>query len=183
MTFILILYLADTPRVSAHRSIVNTEDGDNAELYCYYDSASPSKVTWRKDEHVILAEREQHIGAKHIVLEDPKKHHSHDEQKNASILVIQKVNKNDLGEYECSVKNGIGSESIKILLTLVPEAPRLDKLEQAGDVVTTHWIIRSFQPLTEVTLNYQMKGVSFDLDIATCTLFDSMGLNELDLNF
>lgn len=149
--------------MSAHRSIVNTEVGDNAELYCAYDSPSVSKVTWRKDENVIVAEHEQRVGAKHIILDAPKKHHGHhghDDHKNSSILVINKVNKDDLGEYECSVKNAIGSESVKIQLTLMPEAPHLDKLEQNGDTVTTHWIIRSLQPLTEVTLNYQQKGVN-----------------------
>lgn len=169
-SFILALFI-DVPRVSAHRSIVNTDDGDNAELYCDFDSPSTSKVTWRKNEKVIKGEHKQVVGVKHLIIEPPKKHHGNDDQKNASILVINKVDKNDLGEYECSVKNEIGSESVKILLTLAPEAPHLDKLEQNGDEVTTHWIIRSLKPLDEVTLNYQQKGVnSFFIDFYSSLL-------------
>lgn len=167
--------------MSAHRSIVNTEEGDDAELYCDYDSPTVDNITWRKDEMVINGEHKQRVGAKHIILDAPKKHHGHhmhDDHKNTTILVINKVNKDDLGEYECSVRNSIGSESVKIQLTLMPEAPHLDNLEQNGDTVTTHWIIRSLQPLTEVTLNYQQKGVSLNL-----FFFGFMFITTLILNW
>lgn len=149
--------------MSAHRSIVNTVEGDKAELYCDYDSPSSTKIIWRKDDNIISAEHEQRDHAKYIILDAPKKHHDKHEEKNSSILIINNVDKNDLGEYECSVKNQIGSGNVKIQLTFVPEAPHLDNLEQNGETVTTHWVIRSYQPLEEVTLNYQQKGVNLFL--------------------
>lgn len=143
--------------MSAHRSIVNTIDGDMAELYCEYDSgALGSNITWRKDGNIIHADHERRVGSKFIITEAPKRA----DGQNTSILCIQKVAKNDLGLYECTVQNAIGAESVKIELTLVPEPPHLHNLEQDDDTVTTHWIIKSLQPLTEVTLNYQQKGVN-----------------------
>lgn len=76
-------------------------------------------------------------------------------------MVVNNVKSKDLGVYECRVDNEIGTENVTIELTYVPEPPKLKEYEREGDSVITHWHIRSMQPLKEIMLNYQLKGVGF----------------------
>lgn len=148
----------DTPRVTAHRSVINTKEGDNAELYCDFETSTESRVIWSKDKQQLP------IGGTHesrpkysVIYTQPKT-----PNKNTSILVVSHVKSKDLGAYECKVQNDIGAENVSIDLTYVPEPPQLHKAEKEGrDIVITHWHIRSLQPLTEVMLNYQLKDVSY----------------------
>lgn len=133
--------------------MINTKDGDTAELYCEFETSTESKVTWRKDKKELPIQHEPR--SKYSVVYKQKT-----SSKNTSILVISNVKAKDLGEYECQVENEIGSENVSIELTSAPEPPQLHNVEKEGDVVITHWHIRSLQPLTEVMLNYQQKGVS-----------------------
>lgn len=133
--------------------MINTKTGDKAELYCEFETSTESKVTWRKDKKELPIQHEPN--SKYFVV-----YKQETPSKNTSILVINHVKPKDLGEYECQVANVIGSENVSIELTSAPEPPHLEKVEKEGDVVITHWHIRSLQPLTEVMLNYQQKGVS-----------------------
>lgn len=136
---------------------MNTKEGDNAELYCDYETSTESEVTWLKGDEKIYA-GPQHEQTKYTLVNSSKSSH-----KNTSILVVNRVIERDLGSYLCIVKNGLGSENVTIELTNLPEPPHLHHMEQEGDSVITHWHIRSLQPLTEVVLNYRQKDVSFHL--------------------
>lgn len=165
-----VLFVVDTPRVTAHRSIINTKEGDNAELYCDFESSSESKVFWRKDQKPLPIEGSHsgHRSKYTVIFSEPKS-----PNKNTSILVISQVSSRDLGEYECTVQNNIGTENVTITLTMAPEPPHLHHTEKEQDEVITHWHIRSLQPLTEVLLNYQLKDVCINakfLDIWTRNL-------------
>lgn len=151
----------DTPRVNAHRSVVNTKEGDNAELYCDFETATESRVIWSKGGQQLPIGQPHESRSKYSVIYGQPK----SPNKNTSILVISNVKSKDLGSYECKVQNDIGSENVSIELTYVPEPPQLHKLEKEGDVIITHWHIRSLQPLHEVMLNYQLKGVGFSHSI------------------
>lgn len=146
---------ADIPRVSAHRSVINTKEGDNAELYCDYDSTTESRVVWYKDQQALQIGTHE-TRSKYSVIYGTQK----SPNKNTSILVVNNVKSKDLGVYECRVNNDIGAEAVTIELTYVPEPPKLHSVERDGDTVITHWHIRSMQKLTEIMLNYQLKGVS-----------------------
>lgn len=139
--------------------MINSKEGDNAELYCEYETSTESRVTWRKDQKQVPISSHD-TRAKYSVVYKQKS-----PSKNTSILIVSNVRANDLGEYECQVENAIGSENVSIELTNVPEPPQLHHVEQEANVVITHWHIRSLQPLTEVMLNYQQKGVSDIFDI------------------
>lgn len=141
---------ADIPRVSAHRSVINTKEGDNAELYCDYDSSTESQVVWYKDQRPIDTNQSRKFS---LINKPPKS------SKNTSILVVNNVKPKDLGVYECRVENEIGSENVTIELTYAPEPPKLHNVDHDGDTVITHWHIRSMLPLKEIMLNYQLKGV------------------------
>lgn len=145
----------DIPRVSAHRSVINTKESDNAELYCDYDSTTESHVVWYKDQQKLQIGTHE-SRSKYSVIYGPQK----SPNKNTSILVVNNVKSKDLGVYECRVNNEIGAEAVTIELTYVPEPPKLHSVERDGDTVITHWHIRSMQKLTEIMLNYQLKGVS-----------------------
>lgn len=128
-------------------------------MYCNYESTSISKIIWRKDQKPIHIENSD-VKGKYSIFDESK-----GQNKNTSILVINGVNKDDLGDYECIVKNNIGSENITIYLTYDPEPPHLDRLEIERSTVIMHWIVRSLQPLTEVKLNYQQKDVRINFEI------------------
>lgn len=146
---------SDTPRVTAHRSVINTKEGDDAELYCDYETSTESRVVWLKDQKQLLFGNARDTRPKYTLISK-----GGENGKNTSILVVTKVSEKDLGDYECSVRNNMGSENVTIELTYVPEPPHLHKMEQSDDnVVVTHWHIRSLQPLTEVTLNYKLQEV------------------------
>lgn len=74
------------------------------------------------------------------------------------MLVIKNVERSDLGDYVCEVQNSIGKGHVTIHLGYEPEQPKFERLEIVGDTITTHWQIRSLQPLNEVMLNYQKSG-------------------------
>lgn len=136
--------------------MINTKEGDNAELYCDYDSSTKSDVTWYKDQRQLpIPPHESRPTSKYsVIYKSPRS-----PNKNTSILVVNNVKSKDLGVYECRVDNEIGSENVSIDLTFVPEPPKLHSVERDGDAVITHWHIRSMQPLKEIMLNYQLKGV------------------------
>lgn len=139
-----------TPRVKVSKSIVNTKEGDNAELHCEFETSTESRVIWFKgDEQLPIAPDTR--SKYYVTYASPKGN------KNSSILVINKVKKTDLGQYTCKVENLIGSQNVNITLTFVPEPPTLQRIERDGDYTVTHWHIRSLQPLTEVMLKYRRK--------------------------
>lgn len=142
------------PHVTAERLVVNTKEGDNAELYCHFESTTETRVVWRKDQKALRIASPHDIRSKYSVIYKPA------DNKNTSILVVSKIAATDLGEYECQVENIIGSEKVTIALTYLPEAPKLHNWEEEGKMVISHWRIRSLQPLKEVMLHYQQKGVS-----------------------
>lgn len=118
-----------------------------------------SRVSWRKDKIALPVEKrsqDHNFSGKYFVVDNPKSDNSN---KNTSILVINKVTKTDLGYYECNVKNEIGSENDTIELTFAPETPHLKEFSIDGDTLVTHWIIRSYQPLEEISLLYLENGV------------------------
>lgn len=108
-----------------------------------------SKVTWLKNKEVL---RLMNLDKYSTANETKDDHHE------SSVLVIKNVERNDLGDYECEVQNSIGKGHVKIHLGYEPEPPKFEKLETVGDTITTHWVIRSLQPLNEVMLNYQKSG-------------------------
>lgn len=145
----------DVPHVTAHKSIVNTKEGDSAELHCNFESSTESKVIWRKDKKPLQIDSVRDHRSKYstVFKDQPKSN------QNSSVLLINRVNEKDLGDYECIVQNNMGKENVTITLTYVPEPPHLHRTEKEGEEVITHWHIRSYQPLTEVMLNYQLKDV------------------------
>lgn len=142
------------PHVTTHRRIINTAEKDAAEIVCVYESFTPVKVLWNKNGRVIANDQDQQINGKYTI-----QHNSI--HKNTSRLVVNSVTKSDLGSYECVVKNSLGGASAKIELTYVPEPPHLTESSQNNDEVTTHWSIRSLNPLTEVEIHYK-KGEGKD---------------------
>ncbi|XP_055316107.1 titin-like [Sitodiplosis mosellana] len=141
------------PRVSAHRSVINTKEGDNAELYCDYDSTTESHVVWYKNQQKLQIRTHEPRSKYSVIYRAPKS-----PNKKTSILVVNNVKSTDLGVYECRVDNEIGTEKVTIELTYVPEPPKLRQVEREGDTVITHWHIPSMQKLQEIMLNYQLEG-------------------------
>lgn len=138
--------------MTAHRSIINTREGDVAHLRCEYETTLDSTVTWldRNEQPINQAD-----SSKYRILQD-----NTDQNVHKSTLVIHKVNKHDLGKYWCKVGNELGAEDVNIELTYAPEPPQLNSTEQDGEFVITHWHIRSLQSLTEVKFAYRKKDVS-----------------------
>lgn len=144
---------SDTPRVKTSKSIVNTKEGDNAELHCEYETSTDSRVIWYKgDEQLPIAPDTR--SKFYVTSVSPRN------GKNSSLLMVNKVKKSDLGQYTCKVENIIGQQNVNITLTFVPEPPTLQLIERDGDFTVSHWHIRSLQPLTEVMLKYRRKDVS-----------------------
>lgn len=108
-----------------------------------------SKVTWHKDEQVLLLNNLDKFSTSN---ETKDEHHE------SNVLVIKNVDRQDLGDYECIVQNAIGKGHVRIHLGYEPEPPKFERLEIEGDTVTSHWVIRSLQQLNEVMLNYQKSG-------------------------
>lgn len=144
----------DIPLVTARKSVVNTKENDDAELYCDFETFTESRVIWRKDGKQLQISTGQEPRSKYSAIYGQPKG-----SKNHAVLVVNKVQSTDLGQYECKVENKIGSELVKIELTFVPEPPHLQKIETDGKFTITHWHIRSMQPLTEVMLKYRQKDV------------------------
>lgn len=131
---------------------MNTAPGNRAQLHCSYNTSSTEKVLWRKDGQLISADDK-----KYEIENEPRidGHHA------KSTLVIRDVKVPiDLGKYECIVQNQVGKGHSTILVVLVPEPPRYHRSQIDGEVVTSHWTVRSAQPLSEVLLNYQKDGVN-----------------------
>lgn len=132
--------------------MVNTKEGDNAELHCEFETSTESRVIWFKEnEHLPISSDTR---SKYYVTYSESKGN-----KNNSILMINKVKKSDLGQYTCKVENVIGSQNVNITLQFTPEPPTLQRIERDGEYTITHWHIRSLQPLTEVMLKYRRKDV------------------------
>lgn len=142
--------------MTVHRSIINTREGDIAQLHCDYETTIDSTATWIDNKGQPINQADS---SKYKILRDTK-----DNNVYKSTLAIYKVNKQDLGTYLCKVGNELGSKDVNIELTYAPEPPQLNSTEQEGESVITHWHIRSLQPLTEVKLNYRKKGVSSAVD-------------------
>lgn len=151
----IYFFFSDTPLVSTPKSIVNTQENSDAELYCNYESSTESRVIWQKNGKLLPNLSGQDQTSKFsVVYGQPKG------SKSYSSLFVRKVKPSDLGQYECQVANNMGAENVTIELTFYPEPPRLQKIETDGQYTITHWHIRSLQPLTEVMLNYRQKDVS-----------------------
>lgn len=138
------------------KSIVNTKEGDSAELHCEFETSIESRVIWFKGD-VQLPIAPDTRSKYYFTYGSPKGN------KNSSILMINKVKKTDLGQYTCQVENKIGSQNVNITLTFVPEPPTLQGIERDGEHTVAHWHIRSLQPLTEVMLKYRRKDASHKL--------------------
>lgn len=108
-----------------------------------------SRVTWHKNKEPLRVNNFDKYSTSNV---------TKDEHHESNVLVVKNVERNDLGDYECEVQNAIGKGHVKIHLGLEPEPPKFDRMETAGDTITTHWVIRSLQPLNEVMLNYQKSG-------------------------
>lgn len=146
------MFNLDVPRVTASKTIVNTKENDKAELHCHYESFTFAKVLWQKNGRNVLSDSYK---TKYTMSSELKT-----DNRNVSVLTIYNVNPSDLGDYLCIVENPMGSEKVTIHLTYSPEPPVLESSEVANQTIITHWVIHSLQPLTEIVLNYQLKGVS-----------------------
>lgn len=150
--FFIETHCIDVPYVTVHRSIINTREGDSAHLHCNYETSLDGTVSWLDNKGQTINSADH---SKFTVHTKPSDKNTH-----ISTLVVNNVNKFDLGDYICKVQNMMGAEDVNIQLTYFPEPPQLNATEQEGESVITHWHIRSLQPLTEVVLNYRKKGVS-----------------------
>lgn len=89
-------------------------------------------------------------GQKYRISEQTHGHH------NRTVLLVRKVNKSDLGFYQCLVENSLGRDSKNISLIYEPEPAHFDGYElQADHLVLLNWTVRSVQPLSEILLYYQ----------------------------
>ena len=140
----------DSPKVSSAHHIVNTISGNDAELHCHFNSTTDASVTWRKENELVdIDDRKKYD----VSTASKLTHHT------KSTLVIKNVQDSDLGVYQCEVQNSIGIGHSRLHLVYVPEPPRFISYDTQDDTVITHWHINSFQPLTEVMLNYKKNGV------------------------
>lgn len=149
-----MLAAPDIPYVTVHHSIINTKPADDAELACDYETTMESEVVWSRNNNP-LPVSDSNSRSKYTLLPSQ----SIGKDKNRSLLVISKVDDKDLGDYVCSVRNALGKSNVTVELTYVPEQPTLNNSEVEKDVLTTHWHIRSLEPLTEVELSYKLKDV------------------------
>lgn len=150
------MFYIDAPRVSVHRSVINTEKGDRAELYCNFETNPSGTVKWSMNGielPISTANQVQSTNSR------PKYSMKYPQQ-NTSVLIVSNVQQDDLGEYDCKVENQIGSENVTIELTFEPEPPQLQdvKSQDDGSIITV-WHVRSLQELTEVKIYYNQKGV------------------------
>lgn len=147
------LTLAGAPKPISHHHIINTIVGDDAELHCSYKSATNHKVIWRRNGTALEV---QNV-AKYSLHSDHKHSNSHFSSK----LVVKNVVVSDLGEYECEVKNEVGTGSVNLQLVETPEPPQYVSSEIGDGAVSNHWTVRSHQHLIEVQLNYRQNGVRY----------------------
>ncbi|XP_059607952.1 hemicentin-2-like isoform X2 [Phlebotomus argentipes] len=133
-----------TPKVTAHHHEVNTGEGYDAELSCNFKSDPAGRSTWLRD----LAPLPE--GGKYRVTQEAHGHH------NKTTLLVRKVQKSDLGMYQCQVENRLGRGASNVSLIYEPEPAHFDGYElQTAHLVLLNWTVRSVQPLSEVLLYYQ----------------------------
>lgn len=80
------------PKVTTHRHHVNTEIGQNAELYCDYRGDPIAISRWIKNNRVLG------YSEKHMIEYSKEKHF------NRSTLTVRDVSVDDLGEYICQAE-------------------------------------------------------------------------------
>ncbi|XP_055692165.1 hemicentin-2 isoform X1 [Lutzomyia longipalpis] len=132
------------PKVSTHRHDVNTGEGYDAELFCNFKSDPAGRSMWLRNWNPLVE------GGKYSMSEEQHNHH------NSSRLIVRKVNKSDLGVYQCQVENRLGRDATNISLIYEPETAHFDGYElQPEHIVIFNWTVRSIQPLSEISLYYQ----------------------------
>lgn len=143
--------------------MINTKEGDNAELYCNFETNPSGTIKWSKDGDELPVSPAFNSRSKYLLkmlYENPSSQQQNSAQKNASVLIVSNVQTSDLGYYDCQVQNQIGTENVTIELTYAPEPPHLQDVqpENNGDIITV-WHVRSLQELTEIKIIYEQDGV------------------------
>lgn len=141
-TFQLIVNYA--PEIKVEREIVHTGIGGESEMTCIVHAHPQANVYWYKNQKEV-----------------PKKG-KFSQHKNESVytLNIMHTSEDDLGDYSCVARNGLGQASKTISLTGVPTQASV-----YGIVVTKDdngfilkWRLQSYSPITEYKLKYRLKG-------------------------
>lgn len=136
------------PRVWTHRHHVNTEEHDSPQLYCNYKAEPIAFPQWKKDGNYLPASAFEKYKFESVLHEG----------RNSTILHVKDVQIDDLGEYECEVRNTIGVSHAKVMLQFAPETPQFEKIDISDNKITLQWLVRSKQPLVDVILDYKING-------------------------
>lgn len=128
---------------------MNTAIGDKVNLRCNYNTSSTETVTWTKEGNTINVDNRD----KYELIGKPEVGQA------KTTLVVKGVSLKDLGDYRCEVHNKIGRGHSIVKLSLAPEIAQFIRADVNDNIVITHWVIHSMQPLVEVMLNYQKSGV------------------------
>lgn len=108
--------------------------GEKARMVCRVQSAPNPTFVWSRDDRIINASQ---IGAKYAIEKrqiDPLTYES--------VLVIDRVEKNDYGLYNCRASNvqGSSTEGIRLNITSKPDMPsNLNVLNTTHDSMTLSW--------------------------------------------
>lgn len=142
--------------MKSHKVDVNTGEKETAELHCNFHSVPAGKVQWLREGRTLHADKKYQMRIHEI--EDLHLHHKHNHTK--STLIINDVNKGDLGRYECQVTNKWGTSGLNISLIYEPEQAVFKNYEFELDnkQVLTNWTVQSIQPISEVVLSYKKQG-------------------------
>ncbi|XP_055704862.1 MAM domain-containing glycosylphosphatidylinositol anchor protein 1 isoform X2 [Phlebotomus papatasi] len=133
-----------SPKITGHKHEFNTGEGYDAELFCNFKSDPAGRGMWSRDWNYVTE------GQKYRISEQTHGHH------NRTVLLVRKVNKSDLGFYQCLVENSLGRDTKNISLIYEPEPAHFDGYElQVDHLVLLNWTVRSVQPLSEILLYYQ----------------------------
>ncbi|KAF2365127.1 Immunoglobulin I-set [Trinorchestia longiramus] len=132
------------PEITTEESILHTGDGDDAKLVCIVHGHPQPTVHWRRGDHLVASD-------KHLMTHNGDHRYS---------LIIRDVKKEDFGEYTCSAKNRQGVTERSVVLTGLPNKPKLTSSPAGGEeqTYTLTWETESFSPILQYRVKFRKLG-------------------------
>ncbi|CAD7089242.1 unnamed protein product [Hermetia illucens] len=145
------------PIIGIKRHYVNAAIGDTAELYCTYHANDAKEMTdnsasinWSKERTLLKNNENKYEIRNNENMEAYKVNHT--------VLFVKKIDSSDFGEYECIVRNKLGSDTGKVHLIQEPEPAHFENKTIEGRRATIQWLTKSKQLLSEAVLDYRIHG-------------------------
>ncbi|GAB0098045.1 Immunoglobulin [Sergentomyia squamirostris] len=149
----ILLIVQFTPEVKAEANVVHTKIGFRATLECSVTAEPSAVVHWF--HHGVPLSDSRRILRQDSVVAPRSPDHLHTQSRH--LLIVQNVQENDLGMYECKAENKVGIKGAIIELTGRP-LPTIFKASPIASTPMTHnliWQTESLSPLTEYKLRFR----------------------------